>query len=239
VQGVLELRQRLMTGGTELLRLDLGQGFELGGAGLAPNLGESFGRLGARLGWFSASGILRVDPLGALVESQAGPVINKDPLLALIEAQNALLRRVGVTGSSITRLAARADLDDGRGHAAYVAYENLLMEGSARSRQPIDLLFLIDRGFTSVTRVQQVTLGARWDFGPIAVRYDALISENVVTPGTAPVLVLAQHTIGVGIAPACDCWRLDLLATQRTFPTVLAPTVGFNVTISKFGSIGR
>lgn len=237
-QGVLELRQRLLTGGTELVRLDVGQGFELAGTtlgGLAPTLGESYGRLATRIGWFSAQGTIRLDPLGTLNEVQGTA-----RLIHFADGNVPVLDGLHVIDhGGLTRLAARADLDDYRGHGAYVEYQNLLMEGSARSRQPIDLLFLIDRVFTSVTRVRQVVFGARWDFGPIALRYDALVSESVLTAGTAPVLVLAQHTLGVGIAPACDCWRLDLLATQRTFPAVMAPTVGFNVTISKFGSIGR
>lgn len=141
-----------------------------------------------------------------------------------------------VVPGAITRVAGRADLDDGRGHGAYVSYENLLMEGTARSRQPIDLLFLIDRGFTSATRVQQLSFGARWDFGPWSLRYDALLGEQTVDG--APRLVLVQQSAGLGIAPACDCWRIDVVATQPTFPTVLFPQVGFNISVSRFGSIG-
>lgn len=214
-QGVLELRQRLVArDGAELLRLDVGQGFELGGpalGSLTPVIGETFGRLSGRVGWFSAQGLVRLDPVASRWPS--GRV-------------------------TPTRIAARADLDDARGHGAYVAYENLLMEGTARSRQPIDLLFLIDRGFTSATGVQQLSFGASWNFGPVSLRYDGLLQERTVAPAAAPQLVLAQQTASVGISPACDCWRVDVAATQQTFPTVLFPQLGFNVTISKFGSIG-
>ena len=218
-QGVLELRQRLLRrDGVELFRLDVGQGFELSGpsyAGLSATLGESYGRFATRVGWFSASGTLRFDPLsGRLASDGITPVVP----------------------GGITRVTGRADLDDGRGHGAYVGYENLLMEGTARSRQPIDLLFLIDRGFTSATRVQQLTFGARWDFGPIQLRYDALVAERTV--GTENLLVLAQQSAALGFAPACDCWRLDIVATQPTYPVVLFPQIGFNVSISRFGSIG-
>lgn len=72
----------------------------------------------------------------------------------------------------------------------------------------------------------------------MSLRYDGLLQERTLTGKTAPQLVLAQQTASVGISPACDCWRVDVAATQQTFPTVLFPQLGFNVTISKFGSIG-
>ena len=223
-QGTLELRQRLVRrDGTEVLRLDVGQGFELSGpdyAQLTPFLGESFGRLGTRLGWFSAQGSIRFDPFRPFTPGQ-GPVLDRN---------------------NISRLTGRADFDDGR-HGVYVAYENLLMEGTARSRQPIDLLFLFDRGFTTATRVQQVVFGARWDFGPISFRYDALVAERTVQ--SAAVLKLSQHSLGVGFSPACDCWRVDVVGSQviatdalTGLQTLGVPNVGFNVSISKFGSIG-
>ncbi|MDP1828405.1 MAG: LPS assembly protein LptD [Archangium sp.] len=219
-QGVVELRQRLVRrGGQDVLRLDLGQGFELSGADyarLTPTVGESFGRVGARIGWFSVDGMLRLDPLATRVTPDDTTLI--------------------LTGG-ITRVAARVEVDDGR-HGAWFGYENLLMEGTARSRQPIDLLFLIDRGFTSLTRVQQITFGARWNFGPVSLRYDALMQERTPDGEQTARLVLAQQTASVGISPACDCWRVDVAATQPTFPVVLFPQLGFNVTISKFGSIG-
>ena len=230
-QGVLELRQRLVgPGGAEVLRLDVGQGFELSGptyAALVPTLGETYARLGVRIGWFSTQGQVRIDPLGSrfATASERSTSLNLNPIVP-------------------TRIAAQATFDDGR-HGVYGAYENLLMEGTARSRQPLDLLFLIDRGFTSATRLQQLTLGAHWDFGPISLRYDALIGESLVVGSTVPVLTLKQHTATVGISPACDCWRVDLYATQSVnlyatqgTAALAVPNFGFNVTISKFGSIG-
>ncbi len=223
-QGVLELRQRLMgRDGTEHLRLDLGQGFELSGADyahLTPTIGESYGRFTARVAWFSASGQMRLDPLATRLASNGTPIL-----------------------TGITRVGGRVDLDDYRGHGAYVAYENLLMEGTARSRQPLDLLFLIDRGFTSSTRVQQLTFGARWDFGPIGLRYDALVAEQrplgpLFGYTGKPELTFTQHTVSVGLTPACDCWRVDIYANQSLFPRVAFPNVGFSVSVSRFGSIG-
>ncbi|MFZ5788013.1 MAG: hypothetical protein ACOY3Y_16365, partial [Acidobacteriota bacterium] len=215
VQGVVELRQRLV-GPLVDLRLDLGQGLEWAN-GTQARAGEAYGRLVGRVGWVSAQGVLRVDPL--------------------IEAAPIPFRPT----SPITRLAGRLEIDDGRGHGAWAAYENVLLEGTARTRQPLDLLFLIDRGYTSMTRVRQVTFGARWNFGPVLLRYDALVAEQNVS-GTSQ-LAFTQHTIGAGISPACDCWRLDLWAVQGLFdgntgkPRVLVPSFGFNVTVSRFGSI--
>ena len=215
-QGVLELRQRLLArGGNEIVRLDVGQGFELRGANysqLQPTLGETYGRLGTRIGWFSAQGIARIDPIAS--RSPANVV-------------------------TPTRLAGRAELDDGK-HGAFVQYEQLQMEGTARSRQPLDLLFLIDRGYTSSTLLRQLTFGARWHFGPVSLGYSALMGEaNVVEEGlTVQRFGLQQQFATVGIAPACDCWRLELTALLPTWPQLRPPSFGFNVTISKFGSIG-
>lgn len=215
-QGVVELRQRLVTrGGSEVLRLDLGQGFELSGdpASQTSPIGETYGRLGTRIGWFSAQGIVRVDPI----------------------ADRYLTKAI-----TPTRLTGRVELDDGK-HGAWVQYEQLQMEGTARSRQPLDLLFLIDRGYTSSTLLRQLTFGGRWDFGPVSLGYSALMGEaNVkLEDGTFEKRFgVQQQFASVGIAPACDCWRLDLTALLPTWPDLRPPSFGFNVTISKFGTIG-
>ncbi len=242
-QGVLELRQRLMgAGGVEHLRLELGQGFELSGpdyAHLTPTLGEAFGRLTVRVGWVSAQGLLRVDPIGLLRPLPTLPgVAAVDPPLWNDATGPRVREQLGTFGALTSRVGGRLDLDDGRGHGAYAAYENLLMEGTARSRQPIDLLFLIDRGFTSTTRVQQLVFGARWDFGPVGVRYDALVMEQRPAGSVAPVLTFTQQTLGIGFTPACDCWRVDLTANQSVYPVPVFPNLGFSVSVSRFGSIG-
>ena len=50
-------------------------------------------------------------------------------------------------------------------------------------------------------------------------------------------LALAQHTLGFSYAPACDCFRLEVTATQRPLDT-LVPNFGATLTISHFGSFG-
>ncbi len=224
-QGVIELRQRLIArGGIEALRLDLGQGFGLGGPtlmALTPTIGETYARLGSRIGWFSLQAIARIDLLGSRLGVPLSPTVTP------------------------TRLAGRLEVDDGR-HGAYLSYEQLQMEGTARSRQPIDLLFLIDRGFTSSTQVRQLSFGARWDFGPIRISYDALVREKPLMPlPAAPTLALAWQSVGVGISPACDCWSVNASLFQSvdtdpitSAPLLTVPNFNLSVTISKFGTIG-
>lgn len=220
-QGVLELRQRLLgRGNHEYLRLDVGQGFELGGATyatLTPQLGELYGRAGVRYGAVSAQGLLRFDPVAnRLASDGVTPVVP----------------------GGLTRAAGRVDVEYGRSGVVYAAYERILAEGTARSRQPIDLLFLIDRGYTSATAGQQLIAGVRWDFGLVQVRYEALISPQVTPTRKVELFELVQQTAGIGFRPACDCMAIELAATQVTWPTVLAPNVGFNISVSRFGSIG-
>jgi LPS-assembly protein len=148
--------------------------------------------------------------------------------------------RIDPVDGAVTRLQGRLDLDDGRGHSAYGAYENILMEGTARTRQPLDLLFLREKGYTSTTRLQQVVFGARWNFGPVGLRYDALVMERLFAMATTPTLALVQHTLGVAFTPACDCWRLEVAATQRLDAAgrLLFPDFGASLSVSRFGSIG-
>lgn len=220
-QGVLELRQRLLgRGNHEYLRLDVGQGFELSGpsyTSLAPQLGEFYGRAGVRYGAVSAQGLLRFDPLvDRLASDGLSPVVP----------------------GGLTRAAGRLDVEYGRWGGVYAAYERILAEGSARSRQPIDLLFLIDRGYTSATVGQQLIVGTRWDFGAVQVRYEAMASPQVTATRKVQLFELVQQTAGIGFRPACDCMAIEFTATQATWPTVLAPNVGFNLSVSRFGSIG-
>jgi LPS-assembly protein len=213
-QAVVELRQRLGPRGQPgWLQLDLGQGVELVSPEGTPTLAESYARVASRVGWFAAQGVVRIDPLGA---------------------------GTGSPKPELTRLQGRLDLDDGKGHGAWAAYENILMEGTARTRQPLDLLFLRERGYTSSTRLQQIHAGARWDFGPVGLRYDVLLTERTFVGARAPVMALLQQTVGVAFTPACDCWRLEVSAIQRLDGEgrLLVPDFGATLTVSRFGSIG-
>lgn len=227
VQGVAELRQRLLKSGTEIARLSVGQGVEFSGPTMQVTPGEFYAALAVRFGWFSAAGQLRFDPDAKRVASD------------LVSA---------VQPGRFTRGAARVEIDDGRGHGIYAGYDRVLLEGTMRSRQPLDLLFLVDRGYTSATPVQMITSGVKWNFGPVFAHYDVLISDQQPLIGTgatavpdytaAPRLTFQQHALGVGFAPACDCWRVDFTATQPLYPRPVVPLFALNVTVARFGSIG-
>ncbi|MCC6333219.1 MAG: LPS assembly protein LptD [Myxococcales bacterium] len=146
--------------------------------------------------------------------------------------------RVDPVTPRLTRLSATCGVDDGRGHAAYAAYDNLLDDGSNRTRAPVDLLFgpMVPSGVQARSNI--LSAGARWQFGTVGLRYDALLLDRLW--GTEERFSLAQHTVGVSWAPACDCWRLEVFATQRprTDGTWAFPDVGATLTVSRFGSIG-
>lgn len=146
--------------------------------------------------------------------------------------------RVDPVTPRLTRLSATCSVDDGRGHGAYASYDNLLADGSNRTRAPIDLLFgpLVPANVT--TRSNLLSGGAKWQLGPVGLRYDLLFFDRAW--GTEQRLTLAQHTLGVSWAPACDCWRLEVFATQRVRSdgSYGFPDVGAALTVSRFGSIG-
>jgi LPS-assembly protein len=146
--------------------------------------------------------------------------------------------RVDPVTPRLTRLSATLSVDDGRGHGAWASYDDLLDDGSNRTRAPIDLLFgpMVPGRITA--RSKLLAGGARWLFGPVGLRYDLLFLDRPW--GTGERLTLAQHTLGLSWAPACDCWRLEVFATQRVRPdgSYGAPDVGASLTVSRFGSIG-
>ena len=205
LQGVAELRQRLTRNGADLLRLNLGQGMQLGRG--SPTLGESYGTLSTGVGWLTVTFNARVDPLQA----------------------------------RLTRLSAFAAIEDGQGRGGFAGYENLINDGTDRSRRPIDLLFAPPAPSVYTGRSQSVSFGAHWRFGGFGVRYEALLLDQrlpVVDLKIRTALALAQHTLGASYAPACDCFRLEVTATQRGGPIYGFPDFGATLTISRFGSFG-
>ena len=244
VQAVAELRNRLVArGGREVLRLDLGQGFDLAspltpgpgapgsGAGLTPpRLAESYARLGLSLGWLTVSGQGRLEPRWRKTPDDA-PV------------------------PRVTRVSATASLDAPGGHSLVAAYENVLDDGTNRARAPVDLLFGDPVVASADSRAQQLVAGARTRLGPVGLRYDVVLFNrlwprrdrdgNVALDARGevirdPLLSFAQQTVGVTWAPACDCWRLDVSVTNRLTPAgTLGPfEVGAGFTVSRLGSFG-
>jgi len=147
-----------------------------------------------------------------------------------------------------TRIAGTWALDDGRGDAIGMGYENVLDDGTSRTQQPIDLLFGNRVPLTAQSRAQLISGGARTKLGPVSLRYDVLFTDRVwglVPMPIGPQLTFAYHTVSLGFTPACDCWRVDLAVTQRMLfplPAVSGylggPELFFNFTASRFGSFG-
>ncbi len=75
----------------------------------------------------------------------------------------------------------------------------------------------------------QASLGLRLSHGSwLAVRY-----EMLVHPPTAAVL---QHSGGLTLRSACDCWRFELNVLWR--PGLTFPELGASLTLERLGSVG-
>lgn len=242
VQAVAELRNRLIeAGGREVLRLEVGQGFDLlspvtpGPGGVfepqtqtttfnRPRLAESYGRLNAIVGPATLAGLVRVEPLWRPTpDAPARP--------------------------RVTRAAASVNADLPLGFGLRTSYEFLLDDGSNRSRAPVDLLFGDPVIASATSKAQLWTAGASARFGNLGLRYDIVFLNRLITPLDATgaailpstLFTLGQQTLSVTWTPACDCFRLDATVMQRLSDngTLLLPEfVGFNFSISKFGSFG-
>jgi LPS-assembly protein len=141
-----------------------------------------------------------------------------------------------------TRVSASASFGDAR-RALSVGWEDLLDEGTARSRQPIDLLFGSSALASATSRAQLFVAGGRYVIGDFSLRYELqLLNKAWPLPDGTSVrpLTLTQHTLGVAWTPACDCWRVEVTAIQRpdATGTYLFPEIGGSVTVTRFGSIG-
>ncbi|MBS1153088.1 MAG: outer membrane protein Imp, required for envelope biosis, partial [Myxococcaceae bacterium] len=106
--------------------------------------------------------------------------------------------RVDPVQARLTRLSATASIEDGQGRGGYASYENLINDGTDRSRRPIDLLFALPAATLFPGRAQSVTFGAHWRFGGFGLRYDALMLDRAfqVDNRTKSVLSVAQHSLG-------------------------------------------
>ncbi len=192
------------------------------------------------------------DPKGARVGETMAQLSTRYRFASL-----AALARVDLPNQRVTRLSARAALDDGRGDAVYGGYESIAFEGTDRTRLPLDLLVGEAPPLLSVGNAQSVVFGARVRLRGFGLRYDALVLDQqfattplgapVPGPLTTPGPTFAQHGVGVSYGPACDCWRLEVSAVQRAQPTgpngrpgpyYGVPDFGATLTIQNFGSFG-
>jgi LPS-assembly protein len=178
-----ELHQtfRLRQGNTtrELLRLTLGQGFDL--SRLAPTLGQGRAQEDSQLardtyGRFSAT-------LGRL---QAGAEARYD-----------------LQGGQFSQLSATLQISGSRGERLFARYDDLLGVGSDRLRRSLDAL--VGPARSSPQRARILTAGTQLTLGfGLGLRYEAILQP--LARNESP---LAQQVLGVSYGPACDCWRIE------------------------------
>ncbi|MFP2961470.1 LPS-assembly protein LptD [Myxococcus sp. 1LA] len=213
----------------EPLRLRIGQGFDLTqhvpAAGKVddpgPVLRDTFARLSATAGIFTAAGTVRYDP----------------------------------SAGRISGLSAEVSVDDGKGHAAYARFDDLLWSGQEalalgadpRSvgpdvlRRSLDTLVgglsRVEPGFPPAERAQALIAGTRLKLGfGLGVRYEAIVQPLYQDPTTQEKRPLAQQTFGLSYGPACDCWRVEGVMTLRR--DLGLEFSGVNLIVADFGSFG-
>ncbi|QDE67841.1 organic solvent tolerance protein [Myxococcus xanthus] len=223
------LRFKLGNDIREPLRLRIGQGFDLTrhvpAAGKVddpgPVLRDTFARLSATAGIFTAAGTVRYDP----------------------------------NAGRISGLSAEVNVDNGKGHAVYARFDDLLWAGGdalnrgadPRSvgpdvlRRSLDTLVgglsRVEPGFPPAERAQALIAGTRLKLGfGLGVRYEAIVQplyQDLVTQENRP---LAQQTFGLSYGPACDCWRVEGVVTLRR--ELGLEFSGINLIVADFGSFG-
>jgi LPS-assembly protein len=213
LHGVVELNQTLRlregTSRGELLRLTLGQGFDL--SRFAPTLGmgpaqaesqvvrDTYARFSARSGILGANGVVAYDPVSG----------------------------------QFTQFSADFNISSPRREVLYARYDDLLAVGSERMRRGLDALVgPVRRGSQ---RAQLLTAGTAMTLGfGMGLRYEAIIQPQVVTEGP-----LLQQVLGVSYGPKCDCWRVEGVARLGRNQTVPDFGVNFSVAgVGSFGTGG-
>lgn len=171
--------------------------------------------------------------------------------LSVWRARAAAAVRVDPLLARLTRLSAGAAVDIAAGSRVYANYERLIDEGTDRARAPLDLFFAGAPVSSVQGHPQNLTAGASWRFGGWGVRYDAMFQEFGFKPDPLQeqltyALTFVQHTLGVSYGPACDCFRVEVTATQRLKSLPGAPFAEYrpfpdlsaSVSITGFGKIG-
>ncbi|WP_342381130.1 LPS assembly protein LptD [Myxococcus stipitatus] len=241
LQGVLAVEQslRLKTGNwvREPLRLRVGQGFDLTRYVPAANKPVDI----------DSQPILR-DTFARL--STSAGILNG----------GAMVRFDPNTGR-FTQLSADFSIDDGKGHAFYARYDDILTvsdlafnRGEPRNavgpdsiRRPLDALVgSLSRetpGLFATERTQALIAGTRLMLGfGLGVRYEALVQPPSQDPTIQEISQnriynpLTQQTLGVSYGPACDCWRVEGVVTLRR--DLGLEFSGVNFTVAGLGSFG-
>ncbi len=224
-QAVAEVQQRLVArgggGAQEVLRLDIGQGFDLLPEERFGNvrIAEAYARLTGRVGPFSGSGGLRVDPLTR----------------SFNQTFAALALDLGsLAGVSIT-------------YDAFLAggSERMRMGIDALVGPPLPVPN--PSGLAEAKPGEQVRVQARWatPLRGLGLSADVLVEPKFVIQRDSTEIQkpLASAVLGISFAPAPNCWSLGL-QVGATRPQahedtrLLEPRFGLNFTISNFGSFG-
>lgn len=133
--------------------------------------------------------------------------------------------------AKVTQLSADTSIHNGRGAALYARYDDILAEGSERFRRGLDTL--VGSRADGFRREQQLVAGMRFTLGiGLGLRYEALVLP-LARDNESP---LAQQILGVSYGPACDCWRVEGVATLRRGQS--SPDFGLNLSVAGFGSFG-
>lgn len=133
-------------------------------------------------------------------------------------------------------LSTQASLDTGRGQVA-AGYQNLLLQGSERSRRGLDALVGSAAIAADSARVDQLSFSAQtaFRFG-LSLQYEALLG------GQSGRLALAQHALLLSYGPACDCWKVNLALAQRpkgNSPALESwPDASVSLELAHFGTFG-
>jgi LPS-assembly protein len=139
------------------------------------------------------------------------------------------LARFDPNTSQISQLSADAAIDNGQGEALYFRYDDLVAMGSDRLRRGIDAL--VGPVAESQARAQLLVAGARLSLGiGLGLRYEAIVQP------LAAKSPLAQQVLGVSYGPACDCWRIEGVATLRRDEG--RPDFGINLSVAGVGAFG-